>query len=274
MKLEVADLLSEVASRLKHIDSPRKEAMLLLAHYLAKDQLWVVTNLRSSVEVGEEFFALVKRREEYEPLEYITKKVSFYSREFFVDKGVLIPRPETELLIDEVLKNLPDLDAKVRFCEVGVGSGIVSVMLALLYKNATILAVDLSNEALKIAKKNAKKFGVEDRVEFRHSDLLSEVGEKIDYLVSNPPYIADDFELEPNLSYEPREALFGGEVGDEMIKKLLDEVLRRDINLFSCEMGYDQKDKIATYINTKPHKNISFYRDYSGFDRGFTLRLS
>ena len=85
--------------------------------------------------------------------------------------------------------------------------------------------------------------------------------------------IADDEKLESNLSYEPQNALFGGTIGDELIKKLLDEVLKRNINFFSCEFGYDQKDKIRKYLNTKPFTSLEFYKDYSGFDRGFTLGL-
>ncbi|MDT8339764.1 MAG: methyltransferase, partial [Sulfurimonas sp.] len=138
---------------------------------------------------------------------------------------------------------------------------------------AKIIAVDISEAALGIAKKNIELFEVEDRVELRLGSLLEPVDEQIDYLVSNPPYIAQNAELESNLSYEPQNALFGGEIGDEIIKKLLDEVLSRKINFFTCEMGYDQKDKISAYLKDKNFAKLEFYKDYSGFDRGFTLRL-
>ena len=111
-----------------------------------------------------------------------------------------------------------------------------------------------------------------DRIELRLGSLLKPISEHIDYLVSNPPYIEDGIELESNLSYEPQNALFGGRVGDEIIKELLDEVLKRKINLFSCEMGYDQQDKISQYLKNKNIKELNFYQDWSGFDRGFTFK--
>ena len=181
--------------------------------------------------------------------------------------------PETELLIDEVKKHVQNADAPIRFVEVGIGSGIISIMLALYYKNASFIAVDVSQDALNIAKINIEKFGLTGRIELRLGSLLEPISEKIEYLVSNPPYIKNGIELESNLSYEPQNALFGGTIGDEIIKELLDEVLRREIKFFSCEFGYDQKDKIQTYLQDKNYKSLEFYRDYSDFDRGFTLKL-
>ncbi|MDD5156586.1 peptide chain release factor N(5)-glutamine methyltransferase [Sulfurimonas sp.] len=270
----VKDVLKEITTALEpFIERASREAQLLLMYHLSVDELWLLTNQNSSVENIEKLFEWVKRRTKNEPLEYITKRVSFYSEEFYIAKGALIPRPETELLIDEVLKNAPNRDSEIRFVEVGVGSGIISIMLAKFFPRAKIIAVDISQDALNIAKINIEKFGFENRIELRLGSLLEPIHEHIDYLISNPPYIADDEKLESNLSYEPQNALFGGEIGDEIIKKLLDELLSRNINLFTCEMGYDQKDKIQNYLSDKTLKNLDFYKDFSGFDRGFTLRL-
>jgi len=199
--------------------------------------------------------------------------VSFYSEEFYIAPGALIPRPETEILIDQVLENIVQPSETFTIVEVGVGSGIISIMLAKKFKNVKIIAVDISSDALAIAKKNVKKFSLENVIELRQGSLLECVDEDIDYLVSNPPYIEDGLELGANLSYEPQNALFGGKVGDEIIKKLLDEVLKREIKFFSCEMGYDQKDKIMSYMSDRKFASLNFYKDLSGFDRGFTLRL-
>ncbi|MDQ1263477.1 MAG: release factor glutamine methyltransferase [Campylobacterota bacterium] len=271
----VKELLANITKELDNskIERAAREAQLLLMHYLGVDELWLLTNQNSEISQIGKLFEWVNRRAKNEPLEYITKKVSFYSEEFFIDEGALIPRPETELLIDEVLKHIPNKNEKMTFAEVGVGSGIISIMLAKFFPNAKFIAVDISQNALNIAKVNIKKFGFDSRVELRLGSLLDVVDEKIDYLVSNPPYIANDAPLESNLSYEPQNALFGGEVGDEIIKKLLDEALKREINFFTCEMGYDQKGKICSYLNNKPQKSLSFYKDLSDFDRGFTLRL-
>lgn len=268
----VREILAIATKKLSNIDRAKRESQLLLKHYLGVDELYLLTNQHTLVEIGDDFFDMLERRASFEPLEYITKSASFYSREFFVDYGVLIPRPESELLIDEVLRVYPDTKESLMFCEVGVGSGILSVMLSLLYPNSKTLAIDISPQALKIAKINAKAFGVESQIILQEGNLLNGITQKIDYLISNPPYIADDFPLESNLSYEPKEALFGGKIGDEIIKKLLDEALRREISFFTCEIGYDQKDKITQYLNTKPYRELSFYKDLSGFDRGFTLR--
>ena len=270
----VKDILKDIIQRLHtSIHGAPREAQLLLMHHLGVDELWLLTNQNSHVKDADKLLEWVDRRAKNEPLEYITNRVSFYSEEFFIAKGALIPRPETELLIDEVIKNVKDKNSDITFVEVGVGSGIISIMLAKYFLNAKFIAVDISEAAIEIAKINIEKFGLSKRIELRHGSLLNPISEHIDYLVSNPPYIANDAELETNLSYEPQNALFGGEIGDEIIRELLDEVLRRDINFFTCEIGYDQKDKIANYLNKEPRISLDFYKDLSGFDRGFTLRL-
>ena len=271
----VKELLKEITSILNSkIPRASREAQLLAMEYLHVDELWLLTNQSLHVEQDtEKLFTWVDRRAKNEPLEYIINKVSFYSEEFHIEEGALIPRPETEILIDEVLKRIVDKNSAINIAEVGIGSGIISIMLALNLPNAKFIAVDISEDALHVARKNIKKFGLEDRIELRLGSLLEPVDEHIDYLVSNPPYIEDGVELEHNLSYEPQNALFGGEIGDEIVKELLDEVLKRKIKLFSCEFGYDQKGKISTYLNNKQFKSLDFYKDLSDFDRGFTLGL-
>ncbi|MGE4418484.1 MAG: peptide chain release factor N(5)-glutamine methyltransferase [Sulfurimonas sp.] len=273
-KYLVKDILKDITSTLAPcVHRASREAQLLLMYHLNVDELWLITNQDAHVKESDELLKLVQRRAKNEPLEYITSRVSFYSEEFFIAQGALIPRPETELLIDEVLKNIADKNARLTIAEVGVGSGIISVMLAKFLPNAKIIAVDISEAALGVAEKNIHLFGVGERVELRLGSFLEPINEQIDYLVSNPPYIANDAILETNLSYEPQNALFGGVVGDEMIRELLDEALNRNINFFTCEIGYDQKDRILTYLKDKSFAEIEFYKDYSNFDRGFTLRL-
>lgn len=270
----VKELLGELTTLLTpSISRASREAQLLLMAHLNKDELWLITHQNEKIENYEEVFEWSKRRAKNEPLEYIINSVSFYSETFFIKEGALIPRPETELLIDEVLKNVSDKNKKMTFVEVGVGSGIISIMLALHFKNAKFIAIDISQVALDIAQINIERFSLQERIELRLGSLLEPVEEKIDYLVSNPPYIADDAALESNLAYEPQNALFGGKIGDEIIQKLLDEVLNRKIRFFSCEMGYDQLDKIQNYLKNVKYENLNFYKDLSGFDRGFTLKV-
>jgi len=271
----VSELLQTITQELSQsVERASREAQLFVMEYLGVDELWLITHQNTQVQKDlTELFGWIERRKKNEPFEYIVQKVSFYSQEFYIDKGALIPRPETELLIDEVIHNVADSNTQQRFVEVGVGSGIISIVLAQHFKHATFIAVDISKEALRVARKNIHKYNLQERIELRESSFLDNVDEQIDYLVSNPPYIANDAALESNLSYEPQNALFGGEVGDEMIKKLLDEVLSQNIKFFSCEMGYDQKDKIQNYLANKRYKSLTFYKDYSGFDRGFTLKV-
>ena len=271
--MTVKELLQKITNRLNpYIPRASREAQLLFMANKNVDELWLITNQNSEVKDVEELLKWVERRAKNEPFEYITNRVSFYSQEFYIAEGALIPRPETEILIDEVIKNVSNPHSEISFVEVGVGSGIISIMLALKFPHAKIIAVDISPHAIEIAKINIKKFGLEDRVELRLGSLLEPITEEFDYLVSNPPYIENGIELESNLDYEPQNALFGGEVGDEIIKQLLDEVLRREIKFFSCEMGYDQKGKITQYLKNKNYKDLEFYKDLANFDRGFTLR--
>ena len=270
----VKELLKKITQTLNNkIPRASREAQLLLMFHLNVDELWLLTNQSTEVKDIDKLLELVDRRAQNEPLEYITNRVSFYSEEFYIDEGALIPRPETELFIDEVIKRIDDKNSDITFAEVGVGSGIISIMLALELKNAKFIAVDISQKAIDVARKNIAKFGLEDRIELRLGSLLEPVSEKIDYLISNPPYIAADAMLESNLSYEPQNALFGGDIGDEIINELLDEVLNRNINFFTCEMGYDQMGKITSKLNDKTFVSLDFYKDLSDFDRGFTLRL-
>jgi len=254
------------------VESPRREAELLLIAYLDKDQLYFITHQDDLIDENDpKLLEWITKRSANVPLEYLTNRVSFYSREFYIDEGALIPRPETEHLIDEILARV-NLDKMITIVEVGVGSGIISIMLALHYPNARFIAVDISPRALAVARRNIETFGLNDRIELREGDLLSCVDEKIDLLVSNPPYIAHEVPLEKNLSYEPQNALFGGEIGDEIIQRLLDEVYLRRIPTFVCEMGYDQRVKVQEYLKNFALQSLDFYTDYASFDRGFVLK--
>jgi release factor glutamine methyltransferase len=272
----VKNQLKEITAKLNPI-IPRasREAHLLLMAHLGCDELWIITTQNTQITNVEKLLEWTERRAQNEPFEYITNRVSFYSEEFYIAPGALIPRPETELFIDEVIKNIPHAmrSENITFAEVGVGSGIISIMLAKHFPHARFIAVDISPAALEIAAINIAKFSLQERIELRLGSLLEPVPEHVDYLISNPPYIANSAELESNLSYEPQNALFGGTIGDEIIQELLNEVLKRKINLFTCEIGYDQQDKIRNFLDEKKYKNLDFYKDLSDFDRGFTIRL-
>lgn len=275
MPATLRELHNRITEKLSGVvEFPRREAELLLIAYMQADQLYFITHQETLLDENEpRLLEWIKRRVSNEPLEYLTRRVSFYSREFYIDEGALIPRPETELLIDEVLKCV-NPDESLAVVEVGAGSGIISILLALHLPNARFVAVDISPRALSVARRNIEAFGLSDRIELREGDLLSCVSEKIDLLVSNPPYIAQDASLESNLSYEPQNALFGGTIGDEIIRRLLDEVHERKIPTFVCEMGYDQRVKVQEYLKSFAVQSLEFYKDLASFDRGFILKAN
>ncbi len=255
------------------VASPQREAELLLRAFYNEDTLWLMRHEKSVVEERETLRHWIERRAAHEPLEYICERVSFYSQEFFIQRGALIPRPETELLIEKTLLHV-NAAKPLTIVEVGIGSGVISIVLAQHLPHARFIGVDISTDALKVAQCNIEHFGLSDRIELRQGSLLSCVSESVDVVVSNPPYIAKGAALERNLSYEPDTALFGGNVGDEMIKALLDTVLQRRIALFTCEMGYDQKAAVEAYLSDFKIQSLEFYKDYAGFDRGFIMRVT
>lgn len=248
------------------------ECEILLSYILKKDRIFLHTH--SNFEITNSDFELLltyidKLNDNY-PIEYITNKVSFYSQYFYIDENALIPRPETELLIDCTFKLIVQNNIKKIF-EIGVGSGIVSIMLCLLHKDLEVIAIDKSNKALEVAKKNIQLKSVLDnslksRIRLIEGNLLDGINRsKSDFIVSNPPYIANSYKIPPNLKFEPREALFGGNKGDEI---LLD-IIKLDAKYLCCEIGYNQ-EYLKDYL-TKYDK-VSFYKDYSNFVRGFVAQ--
>ncbi len=268
-------IIKEYSKELREVTHiPAKEVEILLLHLLEKNTIWLHLNYDKECSCEVELKKLVQRRAQEYPLEYITKKASFYGEMFEVQEGVLIPRPETEILVDKALEVIKDIKSP-KILEIGVGSGIISVMLALLVEDIEIVSVDINDKALELAKRNAIKHKVEDKITFIKSDLFTNVPKEIkfDMVVSNPPYIADDYKLPKNVKFEPSNALFGGKVGDELLKNIIDTTLNKKIKYLLCEMGYDQKKPLNKYVSENYKiKKIEFYKDYEDFDRGFLLQ--
>jgi release factor glutamine methyltransferase len=255
-------------------DRPLFEAELLLAYHLKKERLYLFMQEEEAVADFEDFTVLIQRRVKHEPYEYITGKVSFYDIHLSVEAGVLIPRPETEILV-ELTAQIIKKEHIVQIAEIGVGSGAISIMLARLFSQLKIIATDICDTPLKVAQKNIDSFDLSGQIELRKSNLIDEVSEPVELVVSNPPYIAEDALLESNVvDYEPKEALFGGRVGDELLKNIILDVKARGIKWLACEMGYDQKEPISEFVNEVGVKSIEFYKDLAGFDRGFVIQFT
>ena len=253
---------------------PAKEVEILMLHLLEKNTIWLHLNYNEEFTKEKELELLVKKRATNYPIEYIINKASFYGEMFIVKPGVLIPRPETEILVENALEILKDKKETVKVLEIGTGSGIISVMLAMLIENIKIIAVDINEKALELAKENAIKHGVENKIEFRLSNLYENVNEDdICMTISNPPYIANDYKLPTNVKYEPSNALFGGNIGDELLKDIIKDTNSKKIPYLLCEIGYDQKTPLENYFKEFNIESYSFYKDYEKFDRGFTLKF-
>ena len=273
--MNVLSLLQWATDKLKRsCERPQFEAELLLAHHLGKDRTWLMIHDRDEVADVEGFEALIARRAAHEPYEYIVGKASFYDIHLAVEPGVLIPRPETEILID-LVADIIEKEQITRIAEIGVGTGAISIVLARKFPALKVIATDICDTPLAVAKKNVAHFGLEAQVELRKSNLIDKVSEPVELVVSNPPYIAEDFLLESNVvDYEPKEALFGGRVGDELLKQIIVDVKERGIRWLACEMGYDQKEPISNFVNEVGVQSIDFYKDLAGHDRGFVIKFS
>jgi len=273
--MTIKETVKKYSSRLKYVTHiPAKEVEILMLHLLDKNTIWLHLNYNEPFLKEKELEKLIKKRETNFPLEYLINKATFYGETFNVKEGVLIPRPETELLVENAVEILKEKNKAVKVLEIGTGSGIISVMLALLIEDIQIIAVDINEKAIELAKSNAIKHGVENKIEFRLCNLYENVDETdIDMTVSNPPYIADDYKLPENVKFEPSNALFGGKVGDELLKDIIDQTKEKNIEYLLCEMGYDQMKPLEQYFNNFDIQSYSFYKDYEKFDRGFTLQF-
>ncbi len=194
--------------------TPRLDAELLLATALKKERTWLIAHADDDVpsDIQTRFTFLLKRRRAREPVAYILGEKEFWSRPFFVTPDVLIPRPETEHLIEATMEYFTDTKKDLHFCDIGTGSGCIAVTLACEYPNTMVTATDISPEALAVARSNAKRHGVAARLKFRQGDMFAALRKqdgRFDAIISNPPYVAQDeiHTLESELRFEPRHAL-------------------------------------------------------------------
>ncbi len=273
MTIKEAIVLGRTKLANSGIQRPLLEAEILISYQQEMDRVSLILNENKKIDDIDGYLSLIDRRCNQEPIEYITNRAGFYGMDFIVHKGVLIPRPETEILVDKV-SQIIEKNSIEYIAEVGVGSGIISVTLALKFPHLKIVATDISDKAIENTKANIEKFKV-DNIELKHCSMLDSIDSKIELLVSNPPYISPDVSLEKCVQeYEPHTALFADDRGCLMLKELIDLSIDKEIAFLACEMGYDQKDELSKYLQSKGIKEYSFYKDYAGLDRGFTAKIS
>lgn len=263
------------------VEEPNLKARLLMQYILNKPRQYLLVNDDEILTLRQEvnYFKGIKRLIEGIPLQHITHMQEFMNMNFFVNDNVLIPRPDTETLVEEVISIAKKINAK-KVLDLCTGSGAIAVSLAKYIKDSEITAVDISNKALSVAKKNAKNNEVENQITFIESDLFRNLRkEKYDMIISNPPYIKRDIikTLNKEVQKEPKIALDGGYDGLDFYRKIIsksDEYLK--FKGYLClEIGYDQKiDVIELIENEEKYVDTYCKKDLYGNDRVIITKLN
>jgi len=283
MKQLVKDLLAVAVERLLAVqdNTAQLDAEVLLMYLLgySRAQLYARLNEEVTPENATEYEALVARRVQGEPIAYITSHREFMGLDFYVDQRVPIPRPETELLVEYTIKKLLDKGWSLEdspLVDVGTGSGVIAVYLALRFPKAHIFATDISSEALQVAEVNARRYEVQERIRFLQGNLLEPLPERVRTIISNPPYTVLA-QVEPNVArYEPNVALDGGNKGLAIYRELLGQArahLRRP-GLIALEIGSEQATDVSNLARYFfPGCHIEVFKDYAGLDRVVILEI-
>lgn len=280
--MTISELIKKGMIELKNgnIEEPKLKARLLMQYVLNKSRQYVIVNDREELDNIKEkqYLEEIKILKKGVPIEHITHQKEFMKLSFFVDKNVLIPRQDTEILVEEVINIAKKNNAK-KILDLCTGSGAIAVSLAKYLPQAEITAIDISNEALKIAKKNAISNNVENQITFISSDMFTNLNEeKFDIIVSNPPYIKTNVikNLDIQVQNEPYIALDGGKDGLDFYKKIINESYQYlKYNGYLClEIGFDQKiDVIELIENTESFTGIYSKKDLFDNDRIIVTRL-
>jgi release factor glutamine methyltransferase len=266
--VNVRELIQRSASWLsgKGFESARLEAELLLAHVLDVERLRLYLDadrplLDQEVDAYRE---LIKRRARGEPVAYLTGKKEFYGIEFEVTPDVLVPRPETELIVDRARQLEPK-----SILEIGTGSGCIAIACAVRLPEATVVATDISEKALEVARRN----DVTGRVDFRQGDLFDPVSERFELIVSNPPYVADGAAMPDVEAHEPHLALFAGEDGLDVLRRLLPDAKKHlePGGTLLCEIA-DEQSAAVREIAEPHYEEITFHADLAGMLRTLEAR--
>jgi release factor glutamine methyltransferase len=260
-------------------DEAALDAEVLARHVLDCDRATLLTRARDPLPsaFNRLFQALVSRRARREPLAYIVGHREFWGLEFDVTPAVLIPRPETELIVEEALASLPRRDAVRRIVDVGTGSGCLAVTLAVEFPAARITATDTSHDALAVAYRNADRHNVIGRITFVQTDVLNEVAGAADLIVSNPPYVpaGDAATLQPEVAgYEPAEALYGGADGLDVIRRVLGSAppLLAAGGWLIMEFGFGQEAGVRDAAQRANWTVVRIRSDLQGIPRVAVLR--
>jgi release factor glutamine methyltransferase len=250
----IREAIKTATTQLHSLPNANKDADLLLMHTLGKDRAWLLTHTNDLIAPEQlvTYQEKIARRATHEPIQYIIGEQEFYGLTLRVTPAVLIPRPETEHLVEAALARLPRTEP-IRIADIGTGSGAIAIALAHALPHARITALDISTAALAVAKENATRHNIQDRIDFRESDLLTAVqGEVFDAIVSNPPYVSTNEELEEQVrDYEPATALYAGESGLDIYRRLIPQAhaALKSEGWLMMEIGHGQREAIAELLH-------------------------
>jgi release factor glutamine methyltransferase len=271
--MTVLEVLQATAAYLqKHdIENPRLNAEHLLAHTLGRKRIELYLQFErelTETELGP-LRELVKRRGEGEPLQHLLGTVEFCGLTFLSDRRAMVPRPETEQLVELVQSAIRDPRSAI--LDVGTGSGVIALSLAAKFPEAKIMAIDVSDDALALAQENAVRLDLSSRVRFLKSRLLENVDGAFDLIVANLPYIStqDRHNLSREVLHDPEIALFAGERGDELVRELIDEAPTRlrPGGMLALEIGLGQSEALLSALAEKNYRDICSKNDYNGVKR-------
>lgn len=255
------------------VAEPRREAASLLAFVLGKDDVYLIAHPdhKLTSEETRQYADIIARRAAREPFQYIVGRQEFYGLEFRVTPDVLIPRPETEILVEAAINEIGELQQPT-FCEIGVGSGCISVSILHHVPNARALGVDVSPAALQIARLNAELNGVIDRLKLRTGDVFDGISGHFDLIVTNPPYVPDtqiEHLQEEVRQFEPHTALSGGVSGLDIIQTVASEAQHFLLpgGVLLMEIGFDQSSEVSRLLSAETWSGVSFLDDLQGIPR-------
>ncbi len=257
----------------KGVEQPRLSIEHLLADSLGKKRIELYLEFDRSLSPGElePLREKVRRRAEGEPLQHLLGHWDFFGRTFKTDRRALIPRPETELLVETVLKEIFTGAENRRLLDVGTGSGILAITFALERPGLQVSAVDLSEDALALAQENAAHLGVSDRIDFQQSDLLDRLEGPFHWVVANLPYIptADLNALQREVRFDPVLALDGGKDGLTIVKRLIESLPGKIAanGMIALELGQGQAQQVLGFLADQNYRDISIKKDYQGIER-------
>jgi len=271
--MTVLEVLQATTAYLKkrNVENPRLNAEHLMAHALGRKRIELYLDFERELAETElaPLRGLVKRRSEGEPLQHLLGTVEFCGLTFLCDKRALVPRPETEQLVELVETRIENRE--LRIVDVGTGSGVIALSLAAKIPEAKVLGVDVSEDALALAQENAARLNLSERVQFLKSRLLENIEGAFDLIVANLPYVSiqDRHTLSLEVLHDPEVALFAGAQGDELVRELIDQarVRLRPGGLLALEIGLGQSEALLSALAEKNYRDISSKNDYNGVTR-------